>query len=756
VAVFNGGFNSTSASAPQIDLLSQYYTLNQNLKAETVQLYSQWTDNLRTTIEYSHKSVDSIRDPLAGSTFPQFTIMLPPVGSNAATKVVLGPDISSQANILDNTDDWLKIKGDYTLGSHVLTAGYERDELHVFNEFVQNANGAYTFAFNGFKFSSTVTCGGADVFTNLANGTACALTYANAQDNKKADGAASFGDVIHTAYLQDEWTVNPDLTVRFGLRDEYYQGLTAPTLNQRFLTQYGFPNTATYNGMNIIMPRIGFNWRPDPTLTVNGGVGLFSGGSPNVWLSNSFSNTGNLLGSVTCLPTQLPNPTAAKPTDCAAALLGVTGGPVGAAAQTANTNAALKGIGVANAVDPHFRPPSVWKASLSAVKVFNAPVIGDGWRVHADVLYEKVQDGVTWVDLWAKQNQGPAAPDGRATYNVSRFTNALGRTTGVDLLLTNDHEGGGWIESFGFGNAWRDGPLKGFDFDVSYTHESIKEANPGTSSVALSNYSQWATASRNTPELAISNYNIEHQIKLSFNYSRPFFGDYLTSIRFMIDRRSGLPYSFTFAQTSAPGSTASLSSSATFDNLFGESGSVATRNTQLLYVPGKDSSGAVTATSDPRVTYAPGFDLARFNEFLKQTGLIRYAGHIAPRNAFESRWVTFANMRIAQEIPAFFPNGARLTAYVDLINIGNMINPRWGVLEQWGFPYVVPTVRARNCQATGPMYAKGAGTCLAGPGNYYQYDSFIPLASVPTTGKNSPSYDNASGWQIKFGLKYSF
>jgi hypothetical protein len=756
VAVFDGGSNSTNATSPQIALLSQYYALHQNLKAYTAQLYSQWTDNFRTTIEYAHKEVDSIRAPLAGSSFPQFTIIVPNSTGAAPTKVVLGPDISSQANVLDNTDEWVKIKGDYTLGDHVLTLGYERDQLKVFNEFVQNANGAYTFAYAGYKYSNSVTCGGGDVFTNLTDGTACALTYANASDNVKTDGAANWGDVIHTAYLQDEWNVRPDLTLRFGLRDEYYEGTSVPALNQRFLAQYGFPNTSTYNGMNIIMPRVGFNWRPDPTFTLTGGFGLFSGGSPNVWLSNSFTNTGNLLGSVTCLPTQLANPTTGKPTDCASALTGVTGGTVGQAALTANTNSTLTGIGVANAVDPHFRPPSVWKASLSAIKVVDLPYVGPGWRLHADYLYEKVQDGITWVDLWAQQNLGAPAPDGRATYAVSRFTNSLGRTTGTDLLLKNDHQGGGSVISVGVGNTWRDGWAKGMDFDLSYTHESIKEANPGTSSVALSNYSQWATADRNTPELAISNYNIKHQIKLTWGYRRAFFGDYATSFRLMIVRRSGLPYSFTFAQTSAPGSTSSLSSSAAYDNLFGESGSVAYRNAQLLYVPATDSSGNVTATSDSKVTYAPGFNVAAFNAFLKQTGLIKYAGQISPRNAFTSRDVTFANIRISQELPAFFPGGAKLQAYMDIINVGNLINRRWGVLEQYGFPYVLPTVRARNCQSTGPMYAKGSGTCTAGAGDYYQYDSFIPLSSVAKSGYNSPTYDSSSGWELKFGLKYSF
>jgi hypothetical protein len=54
------------------------------------------------------------------------------------------------------------------------------------------------------------------------------------------------------------------------------------------------------------------------------------------------------------------------------------------------------------------------------------------------------------------------------------------------------------------------------------------------------------------------------------------------------------------------------------------------------------------------------------------------------------------------------------------------------------------------------MYANHLGTCTAGPGNYYEYDSYIPISNVSKTGYNSPTYDSSSGWEIKFGLKYSF
>ena len=40
------------------------------------------------------------------------------------------------------------------------------------------------------------------------------------------------------------------------------------------------------------MPRVGFTWGVRDDLTLRGGVGLYSGGNPNVWLSNAWSNDG--------------------------------------------------------------------------------------------------------------------------------------------------------------------------------------------------------------------------------------------------------------------------------------------------------------------------------------------------------------------------------------------------------------------------------------------------------------------------------
>ena len=758
VNTFNGGTNSTSASGGALALLSNYYSKPETFEVYTGQLFSQWTENFSTVVEYSQKEVSSIREPLGGSDFANFQIKLPVVGAangvSTTQSVTLGPDISSQANILDNKTKSFKIRGTYRLGDHVFTAGFEHEKLDVFNEFVQRANGAYVFdatcgAGVGVAVTNTAAISAA-VLQNLQNRQACSLAYSNAANNQKTSGAASWDSITNVLYAQDEFSVTPTLTVRVGVRGEFFDSNTAPATNTRFVNQYGFTNAETFKDIYVIMPRLGFNWRPDERTVITGGVGLFSGGSPNVWLSNSYSNTGNLLGSISCAPTQLASPTTAKPTDCSSALLNIDGLHVAQAALTANTNSANKGTGIANAVDPTFKAPSVWKYSISAARYFNVPYIGDDWRVHGDFLYQRTNYGITWRDLYADANPGPVAPDGRPTYLSSRTQNT--NAAFYDLLLTNTRKGGGTVYAIGVGKQWHEGLADGLDFDVTYTHTDMKEVNPGSSSVALSNYNQWAIADRDGEETATSNYQIKYQTKAAIGYRHAFFGDYNSSARFFIQRRAGLPFSYTF--DSFAGTNAGQA-----DQVFGETGDVAFRDTQLFYVPKADSSGNITMTSDPIVHFNNAADAAKLDAFVKQTGLSKYAGSISPRNAFKSRDITTMDVRLEQEFPAFFPGGSKLKAYLDIINLGNMINSKWGVLEQYGFPYRNNVVQATNCQSTAlanPSLSAAQRTaantaCAAGPGNYYQYNS-ISAPTAPTTSGSNQS----STWYIKLGLKYEF
>ena len=56
-----------------------------------------------------------------------------------------------------------------------------------------------------------------------------------------------------------------------------------------FVADYGFSNSTNVDGEGLFQPRLGITWYANDQLTVRGGIGLYSGGDPNVWLSNNFS-----------------------------------------------------------------------------------------------------------------------------------------------------------------------------------------------------------------------------------------------------------------------------------------------------------------------------------------------------------------------------------------------------------------------------------------------------------------------------------
>ena len=692
--------SSTSNSFPSVGLLSQAYIYEANLATYKAQLFSDWTDNLSTELSISRKEVENVSSPLAGSEFAAFQVFLDdPSGPNPRRSIRLGPERSRHANVLTNDLDQIRFVANYDPGfGHRITAGYERETVDVFNLFIQYANAEYEFA----------------SIADLQNRQASFIGYQNAATNNKEDGGASFAYTTNTFFVQDDWDVNDVLSVNAGFRVDWYQTDDAPLNNPAVLATYGVPNDGTIDGEVVVQPRLGFNWEATDDLTVYGGIGRFGGGQPNVWLSNNYTNTGNLLGNFICRinSSYTSQFTGSGTRVCSAAeqaaLQNIDGFNVNPIAEAGVTASASLGRGAINLLDPDFDMPTVWKASLGATQDFDLSRfgLGEDWNVRVEYVRTEVDKAIGWVDLNMLQNQSGTAPDGRPEFAPINNRQQV-------LMLTN-FEGGSTDQfAVAVSKQWRDGWFDGLGFDLSYTYLDATEQSPGTSSTASSNYSNVAVFDPNNPAVATSNYEIEHATKLNLSYQRAFFGDYLTRINLFAQRRSGLPFSYTFDVNP--------------QSLVGESYS--TRR-QLLYVPMTDSSGVVTATSDPIVTYGGGFDLAAFNTFLNETGLIRYAGQIAPRNAFKSPDVTTFDIHIEQELPAFFPGGARLSVYADVENFGNLLNDEWGVVQQMGFPYISNNVTATNL------------------GSQWRYNAVFD--------DNSSAFNAQSVWQAKIGVRYKF
>lgn len=700
---FNGTTSSAFAggnqvSRPRVGLESGQYFKDERLDQYTVKLNSDWSDIFSTEMRLGHKTTETTQLPFGGLEVGQVTVRvadLPGVLPGSGT-----PEIQFGADTFRH-DNYLKVKtknaeliGRLTLGDHNLMGGMRLEKQDINNVFVAFSLGNWTFNSYADFLAGRVGSFSLTGAVDPAGGTVPA-TFGTARN-----GAAEFKYDLYSAYLEDSWQVSSDLTVNYGLRYDWFAMTDAPVLNANFVTRTGFSNRQNLAGLSALLPRFSFKYDGVEDVRISGGLGKFSSQGLNVWISNPFANDGvrqtNAAGCNLTVPvTSLRTPPA-----------GCTFTP---------------GNGSTNVLDPDLKMPTVWKASLSLAYDFDLGAVGNNWTASLDLLGLEYRDSLHWFDLRAVRTG--TAPDGRPIY--ARGTTGVTGASRFDLMLTNlDNGGQSRSVSAGLSKYWDEGFADGLSLSGRYTYTRAKDKNPLTSSIGLSSYTRYAYTDAQNPVAATSDYEIRHRFTLNVNWEKELFGDNKSAITIFAQRRSGTPFSYTFANSRAND----------VDNDFGNittsySGQQAS-SSHLFYVPQGAAAGNVTATSDPIVQYAPGFDFAGFNAFLTESGLGRYEGGNTERNAFRSKSVTTIDIRLSQELPAFFPNGAKLKLYMDLENFGNLLNSKWGVLEQYTFYRGVPVADMRIV------------------GNKFEYSNFRKINPFVVT--------RASLWQIKVGARYAF
>ncbi|MDG1122589.1 MAG: TonB-dependent receptor, partial [Glaciecola sp.] len=460
--------------------------------------------------------------------------------------------------------------------------------------------------------------------------------------NNPADAGASFSYATTTLYVQDDLYVTDDIQLMVGLRYDMWSSDDRPTQNANFTERYGFSNTANVDGIKLLQPRLGFNWAVADDLEVRGGVGLYAGGNPNVWISNAYSNDG-----VTNIGLQ--DRTRNSITTAADGYLTGAGRPIydipQALFDAVAATSIADGNGNVNATDPSFDIPSEWKYSLGATYI-----TPNDYVITADIMYTDKQNSATVVDLGLTPS-GFTAVDGRPLYETS----TTGRYPGSDFMLTNvnsANDGDSTTISASIQKDWENG----FNGMLAYAYTEATDANPMTSSVAYSNFINVAVADVNSPQAATSDYEIPHRFTMKFGYTTELFDGYNTSFNLYATASDGKPYSATFSESGG--------------DLFGFDSS-STRG--LVYIPEVNDAGVV---------YGSGFDQAAFDDFIAAEGLTR--GAILGRNSFNAEWWSKVDIRISQELPGFV-EGHKASAFFVIENFTNMLNDDWGVLRQGSF-----------------------------------------------------------------------
>ena len=674
--------NNFLASDNRLGTSSAWYDRSEKVESFIAHVFSDWSDDFSTEFKIASTSQATGQNSLNGAEFPSMAVFLREVDGDD-NYLVFGPDRFRHGNQLDQDFLNIKFKAEYVTGDHILKAGFEREEVDVNNLFAQNSEGSYRFG----------------SIEDLRNATANGLLYNNAVTNNENDLRAIWGYNYNSLYFQDSWAATPDLTIDAGIRYDWYESEGSIRENQNFVNRYGYTNTTDIDGLDVILPRVSFQWYASDNTTVRGGLGRFSGGSPGVWISNSYSNDGVISDSsnafgVVNVPTTPDSATGQYiPADVLAAL----------------ANEAPDGS--VNALNPDFEIPTTWKLNLGvAHEAEELPVLGEGWIFSVDFLYNKLENASYWYDQRC-ENPVATAPDGRGVYDCSEGPEAI--------VVNSVDDGDAMLFALSATNEWET-EYGEFDIFTSYTNADVEDVGYGTSSTATSNYSDFAAFDRQRPMAGTSNYQTEHLFKVRFNWTKEFVEGYETKVSVFATRRSGQPYSYTFDENNA-----------CVLDVGGGRCARESRNDDaghLLYVP--------TGPNDPLFASTSfGGDAAMQQEFfnyIANSELAQYAGGIAPRNGDNSRWQTMVDVRIKQELPAFDPEH-RLMLTLDIENFGNLLNSDWGRVERTRYEYERAVVSA------------------AIVGNQYEYFDLNNEDRIQNLEVLSQSV-----WQIQLGLKYDF
>lgn len=613
---WNDGFNIVPSDADlnEFEFSNHLFERGTELESYIGSLYSDWTDSFSTELRMGYTEVDNRQLSLGGTDFGEITIETDDVD------VYLGGDDSRQANKLKYDTFNFALKGFWTIDNHDLTFGYERETVDVFNLFVQHVETEIDFDAN----SGATLPGIFDpAIENFELGLADNINYNNSPTGDPFDAAADWGYSVNTVYLQDEYDFLNGFVLTAGLRYDWYETDDEPETNPDFLADYGFSNGQNLDGKDLFQPRLGFTWDVNDTLDLRGGIGLYSGGNPNVWLSNTYSannvlqfgSDGGAFGLEQNGGPSILDTTAVPYGSCED---GVPTGPgwcvpqvmIDAVAAGAGSNFEI------NYLDPNFDIPNEWKLALGATKFVDLPNLGGEYVVTADVLYTISKDSAVWIrgDFDAPTGTS-TGPDGRVypTYTSVREPAFVLTNSGDDaksLLLSAS-------VSKDYGN--------GFDWSLGYAYSDAEDVHPMTSSVAFSNYVNRSFADPQDVSAATSDYNTEHRFTGTASYEKAFFGDNLTRFFAFGQLSSGRPYS-------------------------------------------------LTVDGNPN-------DITGFTPFLDGNPFLASGEE---RNGQEGSWWGKVDVKVTQEFSGFGDDKAEVFLVID--NLTNLLNDEWGVLREPGFP----------------------------------------------------------------------
>lgn len=617
-------FGFRSGGFEQRSLSNHWFIEKRESENHVAQLFSNWSPDLRSELKVARSKYATVFN--IGQPYPQVEIrgIADSRAGQPAGALRVGTEEFRQSNQLSTTTTQAAAGATYTWGDHTFSAGVDWEFNEIFNVFQRQALTTWTFAsLADFQASAAGAAGRAVNFT-----------WDYTLPGKSAAAAWEYHSL--GLYIQDRWQVNPQLTLNLGLRLDTPYVPNAPDENRFFAPVFGFRNNETIDGSAALQPRVGFNWSVDTErrTQLRGGVGLFYGTSPGVWLSNNYTNTGvnrrvqSLSGASTpafrgdYATTVTPPPDATLPT----------------------------GMNV-DALAPGFQLPTNWKANLAIDH--RLPLWDLVVSVEAD--WSWVQQAIAYREL--ARTSTIRLPDGR-----SRINGSTSPQFNTVFLLENTSEG--YASNY---TLSIERPMKRkWAAKLAFTFGESRDINSGRSAQASSNWDRQPVYDYNEQVLAPSDFEVRYRVLGVLSREFEFLPRTKTTLSLVYDGQSGRPFSYVF------------------DNNVNNSPD--SRDNDLFYVP---------LLNDPIVRYSTPADEAAINAYIEaRPDLATRRGRVFPRNAARNPAIHRWDLKLTQDVNFWRRHRIQLT--LDFINIGNMIKDDWGRIYRSDFPGILSFVNVTN------------------------------------------------------------
>lgn len=718
----SGGVGARAPSITAMPFFASYYTINNNLNSVIAELNSRFSNEVSNTFQAGFTAMRDFRES-PGGIFPMVDI-----GNGFGQQMTsFGYEPFSANNILDS--DVFQISDNLTIykGKHTITLGTYNEFYRFSNGFSPNYFGLYQFSsLESFYASARAGLAQANGQTpnpqDLIDGVPSRyqLSYAVTPDGKFP--FANFTAMQIGLYAQDEIAVRNNLNLTLGLRvDMPYINADIPpnpiSDAMTFVDGYKVNISRTQGLTPLWSPRVGFNWDVfnNKKTQLRGGVGVFTGRVPYVWVGNQVANSGNLFNSFNA-------------TTAGGGFNGLNSSnymfspdvsrhiPVNRA-PSSNFNLAF--------TDPNFKFPQVLRANLGIDQELPFGIIGT-----IDALYTSDLNAVYLENVNLKQT-GTLNTEGdkRPTYfaNPSQGTTANGRlnaTVSDAIRLLNTDQGYSYNVTFQLQKTFK----RNLFTSLSYTYTDARSVNDG-GAVAQS---QWrdrpVSGSPNATALSFSNFLTQHRVVASVSYRKEYAKRFATSISMFFEAAPSGRTSYAYA-----------------GDLNGDASGGA--GNDLIFIPRTradinlvDIQSTTTAGAAPFV-YTAAQQWADLDKYISQDEYLSgRRGQYAERNGVENPWFAKADLSIRQDIMFGSGNKKQTVQFsFDVFNFTNLLSSDWGVEK-----FVI-----RN------NLISYTGLNAAGQPNFtFPYADPSTRTPLTTTFRNSTGL--GSRWVAQFGIRYIF